>query len=841
MQNNSDSAAAGRRAERLDEVTQRVRAKVAPEQQEQLATFVHQYLGQVDSEDLAEREPADLYGAVLSHWNFARQREPGHARVRAFNPTVAEHGWQSTHTILEIVNDDMPFLVDSVTMEVNRLGLTLHLIIHPLVAVSRDAQGHLLGLASDPAAPGARHESFIHVEVDHVDEAARLESLAADVTRVLGDVRLAVADWKTMRDRVGAIVQQLDDNPPPIAPDELAEGRAFLLWLADNHFTFLGNRSHELVTVAGEDALKILPDTSFGILREVAAKDAAAAFAALPPEVRAYARRPELLVVTKSTARSTVHRPGYLDYVAVKRFDAQGNVIGEDRFLGLFTSTAYSANPADIPLLRRKVVHVVSRAGLAPGSHAGKALVNILETYPRDELFQTSADELLRTAMGIVHLGERQRFRLFVRRDPFERFLSCLLYAPRENYTTELRQKWQAILVQAFNGSGAEFNVHLSESVLARIQIVVRTKPGSIPAFDERELEIRLIAAARRWDDDLKAALIEATGEARGNELLRGFGSAFPAGYRDEFAARAAVADIEMMAGLTDAQPLAMQLYRPLEAAPGTLRFKLLRRGEPLTLSASLPMLEHMGMKVLDEHPHRVSPAGLAPIWIHDFGLQSAAGQADDIDVDALRPVFEEAFGAVIAGTVESDDFNRLVVAAQLPAHEIVVLRAYAKYMRQIGFALSQSFIENTLVAHAEIARGLLALFRLRFDPAGASATSADDAERIAEQQEAIAAGLEKVANLSEDRVLRQYLALIQATTRTNFWRRDASGQRRPYVSFKFDSSKVPDLPQPKPMFEIFVYSPRFEGVHLRGGKVARGGLRWSDRPEDFRTEVLGL
>jgi glutamate dehydrogenase len=823
----------GRRDERLEEVVQLIRAKVAAESADELAAFARQYFGQVDPEDLAERQVADLYGAALSHWSFARKREAGRAKLRVFNPTIAEHGWQSTHTIIEIVNDDMPFLVDSVTMEVNRNGLTLHLIIHPLVAVRRGDDGVLQGLAGEGgASSAARRESFIHVEVDRVPEPARLEALAADLTRVLGDVRLAVVDWKKMQERVLDIVRGLDERAPPIPPQELAEGQAFLRWLADNHFTFLGCRSHELDKVDGEDVLKIVPDSSLGILRDGPTPSANAAFAALPPEVRAHARRPDLLVVTKSTSRSTVHRPGHLDYVAVKRFDDAGQVCGEDRFLGLFTSTAYSANPAEIPLLRRKVADVVERAGLAAGSHSGKALINILETYPRDELFQTSDDELLHTATGILHLGERQRFRLFVRRDPFERFLSCLIYAPRENYTTELRQKWQDILMREFNGISSEFNVHLSESVLARIHITVRTKPGSIPPFDVREVEQRLVAAARRWDDDLKSALIELAGEARGNELLRRFGGAFPAGYRDEFAARAAVHDIELMAQLSDAQPLGMNLYRPLEAPPGMLRFKLLRRGEPLTLSASLPMLEHLGMRVLDEHPHRLAPQGAAPIWIHDFGLQSAIGDAD-IEVDALRPVFEEAFGAVLNGEVENDDFNRLVLAARLPAHEIVVLRAYAKYMRQIGFALSQSFIESTLVGNGPIARALVELFKLRFDPA--QAAGADDKVREIE------AALEQVANLSEDRVLRQYLALILATTRTSFWRRDAAGKRRSFVSFKFDSPKVPDLPAPKPMFEIFVYSTRFEGVHLRGGRVARGGLRWSDRPEDFRTEVLGL
>ncbi len=822
------------RAQRLEEVLKLVQAKVPAAQRNTIAAFVQSYYGQVDPEDLADRAPADLYGAALSHWNFARRRDPAHVRIRVFNPSIEEHGWQSTHTIIEIVNDDMPFLVDSVTMEVNRHGLTLHLIIHPIVAVMRDAEGSLIGVADD--AEGAQRESMIHVEVDRVVDPAKLGALAADVARVLDDVRAAVEDWKKMRERVGTILAENDQRAPPLPADELAEGRAFLSWLADDHFTFLGYRRHELVTIEGEDALKIVPGSSLGILREGENKEVATSFAALPPEVKAYARRPELLVVTKSTSRSTVHRPGYLDYIAVKRFNAKGEVSGEDRFLGLFTSTAYSANPAEIPLLRRKIANVVARAGLQPGSHAGKALINILETYPRDELFQATEDDLLRTAVGILHLGDRQRFRLFVRRDPFERSLSCLIYAPRENYTTELRQKWQRLLVQAFNGTSSEFNVYLTESVLARILITVRTTPGAIPDVDVRAVEAQLVAAARRWNDDLKQALIEALGEARGNELFRQFGEAFPAGYREDFTARQAVPDIQMMARLSAAEPLAMSLYRPLEAAPGALRFKLFHLGEPVGLSDSLPMLERMGLNVLDERPHRVAPLGTPPIWMHDFGMLS--GLADtEVEIDTVHQVFEEAFARIFRGEVENDDFNRLVLAARLPASEIVVLRAYAKYLRQIGFPLSQSFIESTLAAHPSVAHGLIELFKTRFDPELGAGTGA----RSAELARAIEAALTQVDNLSEDRVLRQYLALVMATTRTNFWRRDTAGRPRSFLSFKFDPAKVPGLPEPKPMFEIFVYSPRFEGVHLRGGKVARGGLRWSDRPEDFRTEVLGL
>jgi glutamate dehydrogenase len=473
------------------------------------------YYAQVDPEDLQEMQPADLFGGAMSHWNFAGQRVRGHARVRVMNPTLAEHGFQSMHTIVEIVNDDMPFLVDSVAMEANRHGLMLHLIIHPIIAVERGADGTLKGLAADDLASDLR-ESFIHLEVDRITDDAALGGLAADINRVLDDVRAAVTDWRPMRDKARAIAADLGRSPPPLPADQRDDGIEFIEWVADNHFTFLGYRCHDLVRIDGQDALQIVPGTSLGIerLRDLPGKDVARSFAALPPEVRAYARRPELLVITKSTSRSTVHRPGFLDYIAVKRFDAAGDVCGEHRFLGLFTHTAYSANPADIPLLRHKTANAVRRAKLPPGGHAEKQLINILDNYPRDELFQISEDELLGTATGILHLGDRQRFRLFVRRDPFERFNTCLIYAPREHYTTEVRQKWQTILMEGFNGQSSDFNVHLSESPLARVMITVRTRPDT-PQADVRALEARLTAAARRWIDDLKDALIEALGEAR--------------------------------------------------------------------------------------------------------------------------------------------------------------------------------------------------------------------------------------------------------------------------------------------------------------------------------------
>ncbi|MFZ2652230.1 MAG: NAD-glutamate dehydrogenase, partial [Burkholderiaceae bacterium] len=583
-----------------------------------------------------------------------------------------------------------------------------------------------------------------------------------------------------------------------------------------------------------------------GVLRETAQEKLSASFAALPANARALARAPlPALLVTKANTRSTVHRPGYTDYVGIKRYDAAGVVIGEHRFIGLFTSTAYSARVSETPLLRGKVEAIVQRAGLPPGGHLAKALHHILETYPRDDLFQISDDELQETALGILALGERQRLRLFVCRDPFDRFVSCLVYVPREAYSTDLRVKFQRVLMSAYGGIGSDFDVQLSDASLARVHLTVRTTPGKVPAVDRKEVEAKLAATARRWDEDLRDALIEAEGEGRGLELFKRWGAGFPLGYRERVSARAAVPDVLKIAGLSAEQPVALALYRPLGAEAGVLGFKFYRWGGSVVLSDSLPMLEHMGVRVLGENNHRIGAALLGgaesdsvTIALHDFELQATL--SEDAEPEALARHFEDCFARVVRGEVENDDFNRLVLRAGLAADEIVVLRAYAKYLKQIGFALSQATIEATLGAHPRIARMLVGLFKLRFDP------SANDPQGAAAQVNAIEKALEKVNTLQDDRVLRQLLALILATLRTNHWRTGighsgAPGPRRSFLSFKLDSAKVPGLPEPRPLYEISVYSARFEGIHLRGGKLARGGLRWSDRPEDFRTEVLGL
>lgn len=811
------------RAERIAEVLAIVHDRVDSSQRDAVSAFVPKYFEHVDPNDLLAMEPADLYGAALSHWQFAGERKAGKAKVRVYNPSLQDHGWHSASTIVEIVNDDMPFLVDSVTMEVNRQSYVLHLIIHPLISMKRSG--------------GQVEESMMHLQIDRIADPARLKELAEGLEHVLADVRAAVKDWLSIKEQLQLSLDEIEAKPPPLPAQELTEGKAFLAWLLDNNFVLLGHRRHNLVTEDGEDSLQIIPGSTLGILASKGQQKAASSFAALPVEMRAYVRRPQIVVVTKSTSRSTVHRPGYLDSISVKRFDDSGAVVGEHRFLGLFTSIAYSTKPADIPLLRTKTESVLKRAGLKPGSHGAKALVNILDTYPRDELFQIEENELLDTAIGILHLGDRQRLRLFVRRDPFERFVSCLIFAPRENYTTDLRIRWQQILVKALNGTSAEFNVSLTESPVARVLITVRTQPGTINDYDVADLDAKLTNAARRWEDDLKAALIASVGESAGSNAWRHYANAFPVGYKDDTPARLAVADIEHLMALSADEPMSVRLYRPLEAAVGMLRFKLFHYGAPVTLSHGMPFLERLGITVLDERPYEIqTEAGEAAIWLHEFGLK-LPDEVASTDPDTLHKLFEEAFIGLFRGEIENDDFNRLVILAGVPAEHVVVLRAYAKYMRQIGFSLSQSFIENTLAGHGTVACQLIDLFCLRFDPSKTNITD----EQIEHRREAIEASLEDVDNLSEDRVMRQYLTLIMATLRTNFWRQNNEGQRRSFLSFKFDPSQIPGLPEPRPHYEVFVYSPRFEGVHMRGGKVARGGLRWSDRLEDFRTEVLGL
>ncbi|HXS51584.1 MAG TPA: NAD-glutamate dehydrogenase [Usitatibacter sp.] len=805
--------------------------RLAPAAAAEARAFIARYYEQVDIEDLVARPPADLYGAAIAHLEFARLFAGGSAKLRVYNPGHEEQGWSSPHTVIEMVNDDMPFLVDSVTMEVNRQGCTLHLLNHPLFSTRRDAQGRLL--AFGPPGAEERQESLIHVEVDREIDPGRLEALGAGLVSVLGDVRAAWEDWNAMRARMDAIAAELAAPPVFLAGEETAEVAAFLAWASDHHFTFLGYREYRLESVAGEDQLAIVPGSGLGVLRRPA-EGRSRSFTELPRELRALAREARLLVLTKANSRATVHRPGYLDYIGVKRFDESGRVVGERRFVGLYTSSAYHADPREVPLLRRKVARVIERAGFRPYSHMYKNLLTVLQDYPRDELFQVDEENLLETAMGVLRLGDRRKTRVFIRRDIFGRFYSCLVYLPRESFNTDSRLKVQEILRRHLDATSAEFTVHLSEATLARLHVLVRTGPGAAADYDVPAIEAEIARATRRWEEGLKQALVEAHGEARAVPLLREFAHAFPAAYRDDVDAAVAVRDIDFVRVLGPERTFAVELYRRDAADERALRLRVYRLGEPVPLSGSLPVLENLGLEVLDEVSFELHPASRAePVFLHDFGLRAARPIPD---VGAVKAITEEALVRVARRAIENDGFNRLTPGAALAPDDVVVLRAYAKYLKQAGFTFSQAYMEQTLAAHPSIAAKLAALFHVRFDPALSQARPANEA-RIVEE---IRAALNGVANADEDRILRRFLALIQATLRTNHWVL-VDGKRKPFLALKLRSEAVPELPAPRPLFEVWVYAARFEAIHLRGGKVARGGIRWSDRPEDFRTEVLGL
>jgi glutamate dehydrogenase len=823
-------------AELIEKVVALLRERVPQEKIAQTERFIRQYYRRVEADDLAERNLSDLYSAALAQLDFMREFKAGVPKVRVYNPEHERDGWQSVHTVVEIVNDDMSFLVDSVTMEINRLGLATHLTVHPVIKTRRDAAGSLMEILPLDVSQSGRSESVMHVEVDRLTAPGKLAELEAGISRILGDVHRAVEDYPGMKEHMNRLVAEIRrPYPEGLIPEVVDEDKAFLKWLADQHFIFLGYRDYDLVQEGGEDILRVVPSSGLGILRETPQTKISKSFATVTPEAKSLARAPDLLILTKANSRSTVHRQGYLDYIGVKRLDAKGQVLGEQRFLGLFTSSAYASHPTDIPLLRRKVNHVIARAGLDANGHMGKALVAILEQHPRDELFQASEDELFEQAMGILVNGYRQRTRLFVRSDRYGRFLSCLVYVPRENYSAEVRERTQQILMESFNGISSEFTLHLSDSALARVLITVRTKPGSVPDFDVREIEKWIVKAARRWEDDLHDALLARLGEERGNQLYRRFGDAFPAAYREDLSATEAVTDATIIDRLGAERKLALDLYAADSHSVSPLHLKVFHLGNPIPLSSSLPMLERMGVNVLGELSYKVEPEGMPPVYVYDFGM-SHPGDLQ-VEVARVKLKFEEAFARAWSGEVENDDFNRLVLRANLSWREVTILRAYSKYLRQTGFTFRQAYVEQALANNGAIARQLIELFVTRFDPANAIATGVKSQVLTVQ----IESALDSVTNLDEDRILRRFLAVIQATVRTNYFQKDAAGADKPYLSLKFDPALLPALPEPKPRFEIYVYSPRVEGVHLRGGHVARGGLRWSDRREDFRTEVLGL
>jgi glutamate dehydrogenase len=783
----------------------------------------------------------DMLAIACHFWSFAKDREPGQAKIRAFNPSLKKEGYTSRHTAIMIANDDMPFLVDSTAAELNRMGLTVHLLAHPLVSVQRDEKGECLNFSERQRSRERRQESWMYIEVDETPEAAQLKEIVKNLENVLQQVRLAVTDWEAMRRKVVETLTELPRNETAgLPPGEREESGNFLSWLESDHFTFLGVRDYDVVGSGKSMRLETNPKSALGILKNKLSVlfNTDDVEGNQPASMHQFLQRKQLILVTKTHRPSVVHRPTAMDAILVKRYDDHGKLIGERLFVGLFTSVCYTEPPENIPLIRSKITQVIEKAGLDPVSHDGKSLFHILYEYPRDELFQISAEELLETATGILDLQQRQHLALFTRHDAFGRFVNCLIFVPREAWDTRMRHKAQNILMSHLNGVALDYAVKITDDPLAQIFFIVRTKDGHIPSYDKAALERTLQEASRSWSRRLQEDLVTAFGENQGLKLSRRYTGAFPDVYCDSIPPSQAMSDVAFVEDVLKHGRLEVNLYRPEKTDPGMVHLKWFCPGTALSLSQILPLMHHMGLDAdAVTGPYEIRPADAnTSVWVQDC-IARLPEPARKMGLPALKPKFEEALLRVWNGEAENDAFNKLVLLAGLSWREALILRALGKYLRQAAMPYSEDSIIATLAAHPEAACKLSEFFHTRFDPEE-SATGRE--KKSAKLEKEIIAYLEDVNLAEHDAILRRYLNAIQSILRTNCFQK-VKGESKPYLSFKLDSRKIEDLPLPRPMVEVFVYSPRMEGVHLRGGKVARGGIRWSDRREDFRTEVLGL
>ncbi len=810
-----------------------------PEEASQCKAFFDIFWRQLALADWEHKEVSDIAGCIYSLWLLVRQNR-GEVLVQVFNPSLEEHRWLCNGTAVMVSMRDMPFLVDTLRMEISRRAWPIHIIKSTLLNVQRDNNADVMNMAAADDSAGSRpenshwhQEALIYIEIGLIAVPEEMSALNAALKDVLSEVIQVVEDYRPTLATVDALTANLELAPDPTVS---GEAQAFLRWITDNHFTFLGYREFDLDPSRSSFTLKEVKERALGMFRHSA--DEQADSLNLSAGVLDFYAGNELVAFSKSASRSRVHRDVYPDYIAIKRHNADGEVIGEGRLLGIFTYAVYTLSPQLIPLIREKVQAIVARSELVPKSHDGKNLIRVLETFPREELFQADHDALYIMALGVSRISERRVVRLFSRKDPFGKFVNCIVYVPRDLYNTRIRQKIEQIIAEAVNALGYESTTYFSESSLARAHLVFRVDHTMPPDVDWRSLEAAIVEITRGWAQRFESALIDRCGEATGLKLARLYNDAFSAGYQENYDARVAVQDIAMMESLRSEQDIAMHFFHDQGQPKNLINFKVMRRQQQLELSQVIPVLEHLGMRVLGEHPFKVRRQDGVVIWMHEFELSFSLNT--QLEVFTVRKLFEQAFAAIWQGKAESDAFNRLVLGARLHWREVVMLRAYAAYMKQTAFNFSLEYIADTLANQLEVTRNLVALFRARFEP-----RLNEDKEkahiRIQRLQEKIIQSLESIQNLNEDKILRRYFDFISATLRTNFFQKDSNGEDKDYVSLKFSPRELGDIPRPKPLFEIFVYSPRVEGVHLRGGKVARGGIRWSDRLQDYRTEVLGL
>lgn len=805
-----------------------------------LMEFSALFYGKVPQEDIDLLDTKDAVQIVSDHWSLAKSRKAKECCVVIKTPESKDQN--NGHTYIDIVHDDMAFLIDSVVAEIVRQNQLIQYLIHPLLYIKRSSKALSYQEKNDDEHKGQMH---IHIELDSRLAPAQSEELELGLRKVIQDVENATSSWILMREKFREAQKSLSSAPPQYDDTQIEEYQAFLEYLYDNNFTLLGYRAYSLK--AGKDGTlksSVVKGSSLGLLHDdIKPVYINQARKKLTDEQQRLRYEQQPLVITKVNQRSTVHRRVPLDAVAVKTYDKNGKVDGELLFIGLFTSVTYSRSVADIPLVRKTVQNILNRSGFPPGSHDRKALRHILERYPRDEVLQIDEDNLFASSVSILRLQERPRLALYARPDLFGRYISCLVFVPRDRYDTRLRHKLQAILEEELDGVCTSFTITQDDSPLARlIYLIDINHLEKIPSYDFEKIEAKLEEEGRLWSERLRTALVNAQKEDDEiAAIITKYGQAFPVNYHDHYSAKQAVHDIRNAEQVLETEKVGLDLHRPKDCELGKIRLKIFNCGEPVTLSEILPILENMGLRVITERPFEIHPdKENKVIWIHDF-LVEIEGTDESFSVEAIKAPFEQALEKVWYGHMEDDGLNRLVFHAEMGWRDITILRACIRYLRQTRYPFSLDYMERALTENPVIAKSIIKLFEALHNPDNQS------------QSETLAAGcaieidhaLEKVESLDQDRILRALTELVEATLRTNFYQpnRDPGqdGEWKTYLSLKLDSAKVPNLPNPKPYREIFVYSPRVEGVHLRGDVIARGGLRWSDRHEDFRTEILGL
>ncbi len=800
-------------------------------------TFIESYFSRFPLDELAGRYLGDVFGGAYQWWRYIQVYDGQRPKVSLVNPKLDAEGWVCPHTVLVVHQTDMPFLVDSIRIELNRRNIAIHAIKSTVLNVQRDSQHQLMAILNANDVTGNK-EAFVYLEINLLTLKSELEDITQSLQSVLAELSRVVSDFPLMLQAVVAAEENLNNATKSAAVANVGESREFLAWLRDNNFTFLGSSEYEFGENNGKKFLREKVEKRLGLFAHKGGEANYADADNLNPGMARFHLAPQVLTFSKSAVRARIHRQAYSDYVVVKQFNESGDVIGEIRFLGLYTSNVYTMVPSKIPVIRNKVNKVFERSGLNAKSHDGKSLQQILTTFPRDELFLSNSSELYETVTAIAQINERYMVRLFMRKDLFGKFVSCLVYVPRDVFTTQMRLRIQDIIGSNINSTEIEFNTYFSESILARVHLVFKVDPKLPLEFNQEKLERQIREISRSWEDHLQNSLTESLGEEKAVRLLHEYRDAFSSSYKEHFEARTAVHDIASMGELITPDDIAMSFYQPVGVEANVVRFKVFRKSKTIELSDAIPLLENLGLRVISENPYAINRKSDGVIWLHDFQL--SYNLPGIIDVIRVKDVFQEAFSAAWHKQTVNDSFNKLVLSAELNWREVFVLRAYAGYMHQTLFNFAQHYIADALVNHRNIAQLLIKLFNLKFNPELSVGENARVFE-INQLRESINGQLNAVENLNEDRILRRFLVLIDGSLRTNYFQQAEDGNEKNYLSIKLNTRSIPEVPEPRPLYEIYVYSLRVEGVHLRGGKVARGGLRWSDRLQDYRTEVLGL